>query len=116
MDLHGAGRLVSGGLGEGDKDEIPLGRNLAQGECASPVADELMPIGWFVARDCRDCGLGRWRDGSDRRAGLRRRSKRLRVRKAVRLVETFRCADIPGEQGYVLQMVCDSADRSKEGL
>ncbi len=49
-----------------------------------------------------------------RRARLGGLSERLRVRKAVSAAETFRDAGIPGQQGYVLQVIGGSAMHERQ--
>src|SRR5260370_16826057 len=107
---------VTGRFREGGKDDVPLGRALAEWECAGPVADKLMSVGRAADRDRRDCGDGRCGGDSGWRAWLGGRGECLHVGKAVRVAKTFRGADVPREQGYVLQVVGGSACMSDKGF
>src|ERR1700730_17693478 len=75
-----------------------------------------MAVGRPAEGGRRGCWCRRCRDGADWRAALGGRSKRLRVGKAVGVAKTFRRADVPGEQVYVLQVVRCCACMSDEGL
>ncbi len=76
-----------------------------------------MSVGRAADRDGRGCRVGEVVGGdADWRAWLGGRSERLRVGKAERVAKTFRGADVPGEQGHVLQVVGGSACVSDEGL
>ncbi len=118
-------RRVPVRLGERDKDDVPLRRDLAKRKHSSPIPDHPIPIPMFRGRSAernrRDCGF--WRYGDQRRdvgtgwpAALDGRSKRLCVRKAIRVASIRRDAHIPGEQGYILQVVCGSARMSDKGF
>ena len=114
---------------EGDDDDVPLRRDLAEreggtrGAVAGPVADEPMAVRRAAHRDRRDRGLRRCgrttacaRTPTACRARLGRVGERLRVREAVSTAETLKGAGIPGQQGYVLQVIGGSVHMGDKGL
>src|SRR5208337_5509285 len=94
-----------------------------RGAIAGPVADELMAVRRAAHRNRRDRGLkrcGRATAGARTsfacRARLGRVRERLRVGEAVSAAETFKGAGIPGQQGYVLQVIGSSVHGGDKGL
>src|ERR1035441_4065677 len=76
-----------------------------------------MSIRRAAHRNRRNRGLGRRpRAASARRARLGTVTERLRVRKTVSAAEVLRSAGIPGQQGYVLQVISGSVHPGDKGL